>query len=607
MEGIKNRLRDYGAMLISEESLVNAVQNRKLKFDYKCEKGHINHKTIASFYLTKICRVCSGRDPEDSKRRFAEIVQEKGWNTDLEKYKGSSVKIGISCSLGHFWEAKPCNVLRGQGCSRCSQKSTEQTQEKLVEVVKHHEGKFDSTKYKNARTKILFTCRDGHEWETTPAKVLQGHWCARCSNNSIDMTKEKLVKIVDGHEGKVDMSLYVSNKTKMPFECKEGHRWSTIPKSVLNGCWCRVCSAKTRTTLTMEEFAEQLTKAVEVWGGSFDMEKLNTTRMEFTCREGHVWSTRPYHVLRGTQCGLCMGNCTEIAKAALVEHVRDKGGQVDISHYRGATTKMPFKCSQGHEWSTTPNSIMSSHTWCQKCAGNCPDEAKTKLERKVKEHGGSCHMDEYVNTNTRMTFTCDKGHSWKTTPGSITSGTWCAICCGVSKEQTIQRLIQCVAERKGKVDIAMYKRSDSNVLFTCELGHEWLARPGNVLANLTWCPLCLQSKGEREIRTILEKINVPFTSQKVLKGTQLKADFFVESKKLIIEFDGEQHFTLQWREKKTPQTRVNDLRKNAWCVENNVHLLRVPWWTFDVEKAILEALSELSHGILLIPKEDYFD
>ena len=167
-------------------------------------------------------------------------------------------------------------------------------------------------------------------------------------------------------------------------------------------------------------------------------------------------------------------------------------------------------------------------------------------------------------------------------------------------------LIACVERRNGKVDISMYKNKDTHVRFTCHAGHEWLSNPGNVLNGSTWCPICRESQGENEIRCILKTSILPFLPQYTLKPTRLEADFFIESKNLIIEFDGYQHFSQEWHGKKDPKIRTNDLKKNAWCVEHKIHLLRIPWWTKDVEKTILDAIADLSSDKLLTPPEDYY-
>jgi hypothetical protein len=33
-------------------------------------------------------------------------------------------------------------------------------------------------------------------------------------------------------------------KTKLDFECKNHHKWSTLPQSIKNGSWCQKCHFK---------------------------------------------------------------------------------------------------------------------------------------------------------------------------------------------------------------------------------------------------------------------------------------------------------------------------------------------------------------------------
>ena len=151
----------------------------------------------------------------------------------------------------------------------------------------------------------------------------------------------------------------------------------------------------------------------------------------------------------------------------------------------------------------------------------------------------------------------------------------------------------------------MRKNNKSIVAFTCHDGHKWLACCGDIMKG-RWCATCRQSEGAKRVMSILDKMGVKYEPEIPLKGTKLKADFFIEPKNLIIEFDGEQHFSQEWGCKKKPDIRVNDLRKNAWCLEHKVHLLRIPWWTGDVEKTILDAIAGLSSDKLLTPPEDYY-
>ena len=61
----------------------------------------------------------------------------------------------------------------------------------------------------------------------------------------------------------------------------------------------------------------------------------------------------------------------------------------------------------------------------------------------------------------------------------------------------------------------------------------------------------------------------------------LKFDFYVNNQYLI-EFDGEQHFTHHnsgWsNENNLKNIQQRDNIKNQWCRDNNIPLIRIPYW-----------------------------
>lgn len=93
-------------------------------------------------------------------------------------------------------------------------------------------GKCLSAKYINANTKLKWRCNKGHVWESTPSSAKQGHWCLECSGskkkNIYDM--QHLAKM---RGGKCLSTEYVNNKTKLKWQCNEGHIWEAVPSSAL--------------------------------------------------------------------------------------------------------------------------------------------------------------------------------------------------------------------------------------------------------------------------------------------------------------------------------------------------------------------------------------
>lgn len=99
---------------------------------------------------------------------------------------------------------------------------------------------------------------------------------------------------------------------------------------------------------------------------------------------------------------------------------------------------------------------------------------------------------------------------------------------------------------------------------------------------------CISSKGEAKIIGILIENNIPFEQQKSFETCRnlktnalLKFDFYVNNEYLI-EFDGKQHFeelNNNWESLNTIKER--DTIKNKWCKENNISLIRIPYWKID--------------------------
>lgn len=112
-----------------------------------------------------------------------------------------------------------------------------------------------------------------------------------------------------------------------------------------------------------------------------------------------------------------------------------------------------------------------------------------------------------------------------------------------------------------------------------------------------------ESSGENKIRTILEAWGIDYESQYKFdellsaKGSLLKFDFAVksgESLKLLIEFDGQQHYESieAWGgDIKFSEIVDNDNKKNVYCENNSIPLLRIPYWEQgDIERIVFSEL-----------------
>jgi len=121
-------------------------------------------------------------------------------------YTNNSTKLLWECSKAHQWSATPRLVKMGSWCPFCSiliikEKLKGNSNHKIISKytiedmrveARKRGGKCISKYYTNNSTKLKWMCKKNHEFEMTPFKFLQKHWCLKCH-----LQKRKEEKIFD--------------------------------------------------------------------------------------------------------------------------------------------------------------------------------------------------------------------------------------------------------------------------------------------------------------------------------------------------------------------------------------------------------------------------
>lgn len=185
------------------------------------------------------------------------------------------------------------------------------TLEDMKKAAKERGGQCLSTTYINAKTNLLWECKNGHQWESPYSNIHQGNWCRKCYDEKQKWTTHRKYTIADMHKiasmrgGRCLSSEYVNNRTPLEWECFKGHRWMAIFAHIqIRGQWCPVCSQRKKHTI---EEMQQLAKSRG--GNCLSSEYLNSrTRLLWKCKQGHKWFAMPTAILQGTWCPTCGGN-----------------------------------------------------------------------------------------------------------------------------------------------------------------------------------------------------------------------------------------------------------------------------------------------------------
>ena len=262
----------------------------------------------------------------------------------------------------------------------------------------------------------------------------------------------------------------------------------------------------------------------------------------------------------------------------LNELAKKKKGKCLSNSYKTITDKIDWICEEGHEFSTTPRSVINDH-WCPHCTKN----AKLSIEimqRHAEDNGGKCLSKVYKNSHTKLEWECKKGHRWFSLPINIRNNkTWCPRCSGQHK--TIQDMQDLAKRRKGKCLSKRYVNAKFKLKWECLEGHKFLMDPDHVIQG-QWCSKCHFFYNEELCRTTLEQLfNTKFIKQrpnwlKNKQGNQLELDGFSKKEKLAFEYHGEQHFNQTYyssTKERLSRSKDNDLQKIELCKNKSIDLL----------------------------------
>lgn len=152
-------------------------------------------------------------------------------------------------------------------------------------------------------------------------------------------------------------------------------------------------------------------------------------------------------------------------------------------------------------------------------------------------------------------------------------------------------------------DFIFNKRMNKTMIeIECPKHGIFYQRLNNHIHQKNGCPLCSESKGEKEIESILIKNNIYFERQKSFEGCKnvkpLFFDFFLKQNNICIEFDGIQHFQPIYGKDSLNRTIINDRIKNEFCINNNITLLRIKY-----SDNIHEKMSIIKNNIEYINEE----
>lgn len=259
---------------------------------------------------------------------------------------------------------------------------------------------------------------------------------------------------------------------------------------------------------------------------------------------------------------------------------------------------------------------------CQKCRQRKTSEynLKERQEDLYRRANSFCqekgyelitNKEELLTSSTVVSYICPKHGEHQVKVYSLIVGHGCPKC-AIEENTKAQRkdpkdVYDAFLEYGGVLlNMEEYKGWNyKNLRVLCkECGNEFLTSYSSfMMHNGQLCPECtdMMSKGERMVKEVLDSLNIEYQMQYRFYDCRttcpLPFDFYIPNINTCIEYDGEGHYLPISHNKDIDGETVlkkiqeRDAIKTAYCFNNGIRLIRIPYWEYDnIEKILNEKI-----------------
>lgn len=281
---------------------------------------------------------------------------------------------------------------------------------------------------------------------------------------------------------------------------------------------------------------------------------------------------------------------TETAIKEIYEKWGDHIVVPDEYEFKNVDYVSTFFCKYHGTFDRTFYQLMNRSYPCPKCSPTGPKGWKHIKQSLIEKHGHlydySLNDDNYQHKD-KLKIICKKHGIFMQSVGDHRSGCGCPECYKEEKQTTINDfLLQSITKHGNAYDYRNvfndYESISSKVTIICKKHGDFVQRAADH-RNGVGCPWCKSnSKGEKIIKNMLERIGIDYISQKSFDGFlspnkfPYRYDFYLPKYNILIEYDGIQHKTGEFMGKdNTKNIFLSDSEKNRYAKENNIKLIRL--------------------------------
>lgn len=366
-----------------------------------------------------------------------------------------------------------------------------------------------------------------------------------------------------GDKYEYDISKYESAHIKMEIVCRIHGPFLQKPYDHLYGKGCKKCAiaamAKERT-LDTAAFVE---KAKAVHGDRYSYTKTSYVNsrspVTVTCHiHGDFVQNASTHLNTKEGCY----KCGSLYRAAQVTNTKEEfvarakavhGARYDYTEtvYEHCDRPVTIGCKIHGNFLQTPTNHTAGKSGCRKCANEAISLAYSSNTEEFIAKARLKHGDRYDYSTTTYTnhkdpvsIVCRTHGVFEQMPSVHLSGSGCRKCIAAARTYTTEEFIARGKEVHGdRYDYSKtaYIGCYDSVQIICK-SHGLFQQQANSHVCGTGCPLCAESRGERDVAFILDKLGVNYVKQYMVPNNLYKYDFYLPEHNVFIEYHGIQHY-----------------------------------------------------------------
>jgi protein-arginine kinase activator protein McsA len=358
--------------------------------------------------------------------------------------------------------------VAGRGCPACHKSNPTNHKLNTEQFIRRahnvHGNIYDYsvTEYSHSQKPLSIICRVHGPFELNAAYHLQGRGCPVCSKlNRKAPKKVDLYEFINRSNKKhankygYDKVSLVSVSDLVTITCPEHGDFIQQARAHYEGRGCPKCGRKRKNTIAIyqQEFIQQ---ARDVHGKKYDYSKVefrskrNIERIEIICDAHGPFLQNPMNHLRGSGCPECAGN-SQHTISSFVEAARSVHGmkyEYNNVIYISGSFPVKITCHKHGDFSMGPLLHLAGRG-CRKCSderrGDILSLTTEEFIREAKAIHGEAFdysVSVYTNNNTKIAIKCPTHGVFDQIPRSHLSGIGCPRCSSSKGEAQIRSALE---------------------------------------------------------------------------------------------------------------------------------------------------------------------